>query len=186
MHIPQTSAVQWRGHASALNHIGYTRTHISHALPEGLMCETQSRRLFTGQYVTVLMPDYTSRPRDAPQKKRRGRRGVRAGAEGWLAYSCGALPREPRRPCACTSHPVAGQRMRRSFPPSRDFHISTTLPACVRACLSDAQTQTRLKTDKTLWHIFGPVSAGEPGFLPRDVRRNPASGRREQGRLRCT
>lgn len=130
---------------------------------------------------------------------REGAWGVHAGAEGWLAHSCGALPREPRRPCACTSHPVAGQRMRRSFPhffslsPLHDFHISTTLPAFVCACVRACQTHgaRRLKTDKTLWHIFGPVScrgAGPvvSGFLHQDVRRNPASGRREQGRLRCT
>lgn len=82
-------------------------------------CERQSCSLFTGQYVTVLTPGYTLRARDATRKEGRG------------LHSGSAFPREPRRPSACTSHPVAGQRQQRSFLYFRDFHISTIL--CARA-----------------------------------------------------
>lgn len=64
------------------------------------------------------------------------------------------------------------------FPPRAIFTFPLLPPrACVRACVSDAQTHgaRRVKTDKTLWHIFGPMSAGEPVFLPQDVRRNPTN-----------
>lgn len=102
-------------------------------------CERQSCSLFTGQYVTVLTPGYTLRARDATRKEGRG------------LHSGSAFPREPRRPSACTSHPVAGQRQQRSFLYFRDFHISTIL--CARAlvyrlvrCMSNCRSHTgRLK-----------------------------------------
>lgn len=74
--------------------------------------------IFTGQYVTVITPGYTL---GAARKK-----------GGWGRYSGSAHPREPRRPSSCTSHPVAGQRQRRSFlefPAFSYFH---------RVCMSDS------------------------------------------------
>lgn len=70
------------------------------------------RRIFTGQYVKVLTPGYTLRARDAARNG--------GGAAG------SACPREPRRPSACTSHPVAGQR-----------HQYVCVCVCARVCVCE-------------------------------------------------
>lgn len=70
-----------------------------------------------------------------------------------------------------------------SLSPSRDFHISTLSP---RACVSRADTRRTASLAHFRSHVYRGAGPVVSGFLPQDVRRNPASGRREQGRLRCT
>lgn len=87
--------------------------------------------LFSGQYVTVLTPGYTSRAQDASGKDGRG----------WgVVYSGSAFPCEPRRPSSCTSHPVAGQRLQRSFLQQEQFHAFPLPRALTRERQTGAQS----------------------------------------------
>lgn len=61
------------------------------------------------------------------------RLGKMGGDLGWRWSTVGARsPCEPRRPSACTSHPVAGQRLRRTFLQQARFHAFPLLCAFAR------------------------------------------------------
>lgn len=103
--------------------------------------------LFSGQYVTVLTPGYTSRAPDASGKDGRG----------WgVVYSGSAFPCEPRRPSSCTSHPVAGQRLQRSFLQQERFYALPLLCAFIR------ERQTAARSD---WFALSAFSTPVHGAV---------------------